>query len=144
MVLQKKPQTHSIWGFSRCPDQAVTVRETCTSNVASSRMPLARSTSEDGWFIWEVQMPPAAERRKPCLVTVRQGQSNVHFHTFFGDVWLCTGQSNMGLKVRDAAKGSKIPVAGENIRMFKVSKSWTTRGPMDDLIEPSQNDFLNK
>ena len=63
--------------------------------------------------------------------------NNVHF----GDVWVCSGQSNMYFNVsrllnreEEIAHFSEYP----NIRMFKV-KMMTASQPQDDLMEYDDN-----
>jgi sialate O-acetylesterase len=109
MVLQRgKPST--IWGWS---DPGDNVRVQIGDNVATATAGPDRR--------WQVQIQPPATGG-PYTVTISGHQSVELHNVFVGDVWLCGGQSNMGLPLRftknadDEIKAANYP----DIRFFTV------------------------
>ena len=109
MVLQRgKPAT--LWGWSEPGDRVqVEIGETKSSAVADP---------DRRWQV-ALQPPPAGG---PYTVKI-SGRQTVELHNVMvGDVWLCGGQSNMGLPLRftlngaDEAKTANYP----DIRFFTV------------------------
>lgn len=60
----------------------------------------------------------------------------------FGDVWVCSGQSNMGFSMGSifdsAAELAQIAADYPNIRMYKV-KTMTAESPQNDLMQEEWN-----
>ena len=109
MVLQRgKPST--IWGWS---DPGDNVRVQIGDNVATA------TTGPDRR--WQVKIQPPAPGG-PYTVTISGHQSVELHNVLVGDVWLCGGQSNMGLPLRftknadDEIKAANYP----DIRFFTV------------------------
>lgn len=110
MVLQRdKPDT--IWGWSE-PGDKVTVQigDTTATGIAQADKR------------WEVKIkPPAAGG--PYTVKI-SGRETVELHNVMvGDVWLCTGQSNMLVSLREAKNGDDEVKAANSpdIRFFSVN-----------------------
>ena len=110
MVLQRdKPDT--IWGWSEQPGDKVTVQmgDTTATGVAQADRR------------WEVKIkPPAAGGPYTVKIT---GRETVELHNVLvGDVWLCTGQSNMLVSLREAKNGDDEVKAANypQIRFFSV------------------------
>jgi|CZKL01.1.fsa_nt_gi hypothetical protein len=109
MVLQRgKPNT--IWGWS---DPGDTVRVQIGANTATG------TAGPDRRWVVRIQ-PPAPGGPYPLTIT---GHQSVELHNVLvGDVWLCGGQSNMGLPLRftknadDEIKAANYP----DIRFFTV------------------------
>ena len=100
MVLQKGPKRHVIWGFTRCKEGPIEVRETCpngvnifTTEVLPERTP--KFPGKEVYYAWKATIPPAEESHAPCQLTVKQYGHIQTVKVFFGDVWICNGQSNM-------------------------------------------------
>ena len=55
----------------------------------------------------------------------------------FGDVWLCTGQSNMALSLSSLQKASPHVDPGpyENLKFLQVFKSYDNRTRHDDIMK---------
>lgn len=86
---------------------------------------------------WHATLPPAAAGR-PYEMSVRSGHaSQVVRDLQIGDVWLCSGQSNMELPVwRALDAGSEIASATEpGIRLFTVPKAAAV-SPLSDFPAP--------
>jgi sialate O-acetylesterase len=110
MVLQRgKPD--SIWGWSKPGDTVrVQIGERSATGTAG---PDHR---------WEVKIEPPAPGG-PYTVTI-SGAQNVELHNVLvGDVWICGGQSNMGLPLRFTANAEKVAKAANDpeIRYFTVA-----------------------
>ncbi|KAH0515522.1 sialate O-acetylesterase [Microtus ochrogaster] len=123
MVLQKEPSGAVIWGFGT-PGATVTVtlcqgQETLTKKVTSVK---AHSNT------WMVVLDPM-EPGGPFEVMAQQtlGTTNVTLRVhdvLFGDVWLCSGQSNMQMTVSqifNASKELSDSAAYQSVRIFSVS-----------------------
>jgi hypothetical protein len=107
MVLQRgKPD--SIWGWSKPGDTVrVQIGERSATGTAG---PDHR---------WEVKIEPPAPGG-PYTVTI-SGAQNVELHNVLvGDVWICGGQSNMGLPLRFTADGGLV-VKGDKLGEFSVA-----------------------
>ena len=111
MVLQRgKPNT--FWGWS---EPGKEVRVTVGDHAAGT------VTGNDGRWTVEVQPPPTGG---PYTVTV-DGPRHVELHdVLVGDVWLCGGQSNMAVGLKQARNGSEEVKAADhpNIRFFVVQQ----------------------
>jgi sialate O-acetylesterase len=121
MVLQQeKPLV--IWGWAQ-PDETVTVQVGTESRTAQ-----ANARGE-----WKVELP-AMKAGGPYTVTVR-GSSTVQFDdVMVGEVWLCSGQSNMEMGI-DMARDGKQEIAAADypgIRLLKVKRKWTPE-PQSDI-----------
>jgi sialate O-acetylesterase len=109
MVLQRG-KANTIWGWSEPGDKvAVQIGETAATGVAGA---------DRRWQV-KIQPPPVGG---PYTVKI-SGRESVELHNVMvGDVWLCGGQSNMGLPLRftrngaDEAKTANYP----DIRFFTV------------------------
>ncbi len=121
MVLQQqKPIV--VWGWAN-PNETVTVQlATATEKVQAN---------ERGE--WKATLP-AMTAGGPYTLTV-SGSSTVTFEdVLIGEVWLCSGQSNMEMGIGQAQNG-KQEIANANypkIRLLKVPKRWTPE-PQTDI-----------
>ena len=114
MVLQQeKPLT--IWGWAQ-PGETVSVQF-----LAETKQAKANDRGE-----WKVVLAPV-KAGGPHTLTV-SGSSTVKFDdVMVGEVWLCSGQSNMEMGV-GACKDGKQEIAAADypgIRLLKVDKKWT-------------------
>ena len=114
MVLQRdKPDT--IWGWAD-PGQSVKV-EIAEKSVSGVAGPDRR---------WQVKIqPPAVGGPYTLKVT---GSQNIELHNVMvGDVWLCSGQSNMQFALQQALNGPEDVKAANNpdVRYFTVSQHAT-------------------
>lgn len=111
MVLQQK-EGCAIWGWAD-PGEAVTVSISGTSKSTKA--------GKDGK--WKVQL---AELKAggPFMLTVRGKNSVVVNDVLVGEVWLGSGQSNMGMQVSGAENfdGEKAKANLPRLRMFTVDR----------------------
>ena len=119
MVLQRAPQQAAMWGWGE-PGRTVTV----TIDGAN-----ATATKVDGNGNWTVQLPaqPASTDR---VISATDGSTTLTLkYVAFGDVYLCSGQSNMMIVlnysfggVEAAARAADYP----NIRLFNIFMQYDT------------------
>ena len=89
MVLQRAPQPASIWGFGT-PGQQVSVQVEGDATSAATA-----TVRPDGK--WRASIPPRPASAAPVTVTATQSGGGAAISlsdVLFGDVWVCSGQSN--------------------------------------------------
>lgn len=124
MVLQQNA-TVKLWGWAG-PGEKIKVRVPWSNRVDSV------VTSRDATWSLSVQTPAAGG---PYTITI-QGNTSIELkNVLIGEVWVCSGQSNMEWSGNHGLKDIKaeLPVcADNNIRFFHVPKS-TSPYPQDDV-----------
>lgn len=127
MVLQRDAAV-KIWGWAS-PNEKVSVRfvdSTC-------------STVADGDGDWKIVLPEL-KAGGPYEMQVTGRNAVTIRNIMIGDVWVCSGQSNMELPMRRASPiyESEI-VSPENvyIRQFTVPQQYDFNTPHDDLVSGS-------
>lgn len=86
---------------------------------------------------WEVTFP-ARDTGTPLSLTVWDGQDSLYLKDILmGEVWLCSGQSNMEWKLRQAANGSAEVSAAQypQIRQLEVPKQLSFE-PLSEFDSP--------
>lgn len=114
MVLQQK-MTVPVWGFAS-PGKKITVRFAGQTKDAIS--------DEKG--NWKVVLEAMNASAAPNTLTVSDGSSTVKAEdVLVGEVWLCSGQSNMGVSLNEVDDADKVIAAADNamIRIFKVAQT---------------------
>ena len=125
MVLQRAPQKAIVWGFG---DPSVLTTLTINDKIYTtvSRSEPANSKNES---IWSITLDPVSEEG-PFDIYVTQPVHNGALMTItlhdvlFGDVWICSGQSNMQMTVSLIYNATEeIANAGNypDIRVFTVA-----------------------
>ncbi len=112
MVLQKG-MAIPVWGWAT-PGEKVTVA------IDQSSM----STTADKEGKWNVKLP-AMNYGGPYQLTI-QGKTNLSFeNVMIGEVWVCSGQSNMEFQLITSKNGEAEVAASNypNIRLFTVKKT---------------------
>lgn len=90
-VLQRSPRRATVWGWTGA-------NETVSVDVDGS---LAGSGVADATGAWEVRLPPRVPG-PPVTITAKDSSSSASLEdVLFGDVWFCTGQSNMGVTIEE-------------------------------------------
>ena len=127
MVLQRAPQRAIVWGYSDTFDSDVllTLKDEVYRTKTSSS-----AANEFGDSIWSVSLNPHTEE-EPIDVQVTQPLPNgtlvtITLHdVLFGDVWVCSGQSNMAFSVSNMYNGS-VEIANASqypkIRLFTAAR----------------------
>ena len=142
MVLQRAPQKSIVWGFG---DPGVLTTLTIDNKIYRT-VSNSKSANELGEAIWSVTLDPVSDEG-PFDIHVQQPLANgtlvtITIHdVLFGDVWVCSGQSNMQFTVDMAFNGSQeIANAGNfpKIRLLTVSLI-PAAVPVEELLGINQN-----
>ena len=137
MVLQRAPQRAIVWGFG----DSNTLTTLKMNDKIYTTMSESKITNEKGESIWSVTLDPVSDEG-PFDIHVSQPSTNGTNVTItltdvlFGDVWLCSGQSNMELTVGEIYNGTiEIANAGNypKIRVFSAARNYSST-PLDELI----------
>ena len=122
MVLQQQ-QPVPIWGTAD-PGEQVTV------TFGTQK----QTTTADASGKWKVALQPLRASAQPAELTVA-GKNSVKLEDILvGEVWVCSGQSNMEFAMR-TVKNSEEEIAAANnpmIRLFTVPK-WVQEKPQSDI-----------
>jgi sialate O-acetylesterase len=87
MVLQQK-QANPVWGWDAPGTQ-----------VKVSFAGQVKTASADAKGRWEVRLDPVSASAKPASMTVSGSSTRELKNILVGEVWLCSGQSNMGFNL---------------------------------------------
>jgi sialate O-acetylesterase len=122
MVIQRGVKV-PIWGSAN-PDSLVVV--TLGGKAYAAR------TGSDGR--WKVTLQPLKSGPPLELIIENEGEHLTFRDVVAGDVWLCSGQSNMEWSVADSREAAEEIASAHDpmIRHFKVPRSWAA-SPEDSL-----------
>ncbi|MBU3821276.1 sialate O-acetylesterase [Flavobacteriaceae bacterium XHP0103] len=123
LVLQRNAEI-PIWGWGS-PGEKITI-------TFKGKKYRTTTSSEGKWTITLRKMDAGG----PYTMTVSGNNTIEIKDILIGDVWLCTGQSNMvhELDIHDVAYEDEIKNANNpNIRHFKIPTTTSISGPQDDL-----------
>lgn len=128
MVLQQQAEV-KLWGKAT-PQKTITV-----TTSWNNKKYIGKSGSDGSWSI-KIATPQAGG---PYQVTVSDGERLVLDNVLIGEVWFCSGQSNMGMALKG---GLNMPVfnsnasiansANKSIRLFTVGRK-TSLEPVSEL-----------
>jgi sialate O-acetylesterase len=110
MVMQRG-KVNTIWGWAKPGDKI---------QVAAGESQAAGVAGQDGRWQVKITPPPVG---KPYTLRIAGGET-VEFHNVLtGDVWICGGQSNMGLPLRFSRNGAEEAKTANypEIRFFSVA-----------------------
>jgi sialate O-acetylesterase len=136
MVIQRETAV-PVWGWASPGDKIqVNVQE---EGATDGKSRTSEATTDAGGK-WQVGLPPRAAGGKPLqlrIALLRDGRTSeicTLKDVLVGDVWLCSGQSNMGFTINTAKTGKQdmAQSANSNIRLFQVQQgpAWA---PQRDL-----------
>jgi sialate O-acetylesterase len=137
MVLQRAPQRAIVWGFGD-PSKLTTLTMNNKTYTTISRAEPANAQNES---IWSVTLDRVYDEG-PFLIHVTQPLANGTLvkielrDVLFGDVWICSGQSNMQLTVGMIYNGSEEIANAANyskIRVFTAGLNGSTT-PVEELL----------
>jgi sialate O-acetylesterase len=142
MVLQRAPQRAVVWGFGD-PSTLTTLRINDRIYTTISRFEPA---NELGDSIWSVTLDPVAESG-PFDIHASQSLPNgtlvtITIHdVLFGDVWICSGQSNMQMTVSQIYNGSVEIGNSDQYRSIRVFTAALrpSATPVEELIDIELN-----
>ena len=132
MVLQQWA-TLPVWGKAS-PGEKVTVTVgTSTGNA---------TTGTDGK--WRVDLQPLKASKDPVTITVTGSNTLTFSDVLVGDVWVCSGQSNMEYGINSTTKAKEdIPKANRPmLRLFMVQKTFSFT-PLDGIATGNNTNTTN-
>lgn len=126
MVLQQRSQV-ALWGRSR-PNISVSITPSWDKKIHTTK------ANADGKWLLKIATPQAGG---PFNISFNDGESLILKNILIGEVWVCSGQSNMQMPLK--GNGSPILNAAEiimdadnpNLRLFKVGRA-ATSDPKDN------------
>jgi sialate O-acetylesterase len=122
MVLQQKSQV-SVWGTAE-KGEKVTI---------TFRDKEAGATADDGKWLVKIE---AGDAGGPFPMTIKGNNTLEYKNVLVGEVWICSGQSNMDMRVGGCDNGDKEYARSadrnSNLRMFTVAQNRQYR-PVDDV-----------
>lgn len=143
MVLQRAPQRAIVWGYVDDVNRPITL--TMNNAVYPTTSSSVLSDAANG-SIWSVTLDAQTEEG-PFQVQVSHPGANGTKETIvlndvlFGDVWVCSGQSNMQFSVSGMFNAS-IEIANANkypkIRLFTVRDTFSFT-PLEELLDIGMN-----
>ena len=117
MVLQQKTNV-SFWGFSNS-------KETITINPSWGKSKCVISNNEGEWEL-KIKTPEAGG---PYKIEVKSENQTVTYNdVLIGEVWIASGQSNMGMRLSDGIENQDEEIKNANyddIRFFSVLEDLT-------------------
>jgi sialate O-acetylesterase len=125
MVIQRD-QPVSVWGFSK-PGDSITVSFAGQTKTAA--------TNPEGK--WSVKLDPLAvhNQARPLVAKSSADETEATIEdVLVGDVWLCSGQSNMHFQMKSVANAQDEIAAMDhpNVRFFTVGQNFGQQ-PLDDV-----------
>jgi len=127
MVLQRDGSV-PFWGWAE-PGETVTVSAGGDQATATA--------DKDGK--WEAKLSNLKASSTPIEVTVKGKNQLTFTDVLVGDVWVCSGQSNMEFGIKAFMKPEELEKAGDpQIRLFSVPK-WVAPKPGQDIAPAPAN-----
>lgn len=126
MVLQRAPASAVVWGFATA---GTTVRTTFQGNSYVS--------TADATNTWRQSLP--ATNPGPAVTitfSASTGEAALLTNVLFGDVYICSGQSNMQFSLPSNVNATAEAQAANNyphIRLFTVGQGTSSTTPLTDL-----------
>jgi sialate O-acetylesterase len=128
MVLQQQSQV-AVWGWAK-PNASVSVTGSWSRKTYSAR--------SDIKGFWRVRIETPAAGFTPYTLTVSDGKAVTLHNILIGEVWVCSGQSNMEMPMKgyrnEPIEGGPEAIAlstNNGIRCFTVTKA-SKAAPQDD------------
>ncbi len=123
MVLQRDVEAR-LWGWADVGEQV-------TVTVGDRRLATVTADAEGQWIV-KVSAHPAGG---PVRIVVQGNNTITLDNVLFGDVWVCSGQSNMEWPVSKSADSAEEIAAADHpaLRLFNVTRSPMPQG-QDDCV----------
>lgn len=124
-VLQRD-QAAQIWGWGD-PNERVTV------TFATQTKP-ATANANGKWMVKLDSMPASAEGRELVVQSTNKDRQSKISDVLVGDVWLCSGQSNMHFRMKTVENAEKEIAAADhpNLRFLTVEHQFDQK-PCEDI-----------
>ncbi|XP_070188893.1 sialate O-acetylesterase-like [Littorina saxatilis] len=114
MVLQRGPQQAVLWGFANTEGDTVTARAMGQGSAVTSKVQNGK---------WKLMLP-AITNPGPFTIDVKSHDGHVTLHdVLFGDVWLCSGQSNMEFEMKKVMNASTEIQKGLTFQTIRYMKT---------------------
>jgi len=123
MVLQRNAGV-PVWGWAEAGEEVV---------VTAGGTEMKTTAGPDGR--WQVKLPVMGESANPMILQVKGKANTLTFQdVLVGDVWLCSGQSNMEFATGRASNAAEaLPKANHpEIRFFLVATHYVPFKPQSD------------
>ena len=111
MVLQRGTEV-PVWGIA-APKERITVR------FAGQKV--STKAGKDGK--WMVALAPLEVSKTPREMAITGNTEIVLSNVVVGEVWICSGQSNMQFSVNNVPETKALLASSENIRSFEVKRT---------------------
>lgn len=126
MVLQRD-QALTVWGAAK-PNDTITVTLAAQS----------KTTRADAKGKWSIKLAPLQTTTTPLTLTAKSATETLESQVtdiLVGDVWLCSGQSNMHFRMKSVANAEKEIAAMDQpaVRFFNVTHNFGQQ-PITDVI----------
>ncbi len=137
MVLQREEPV-KIWGIADAGEniQVAFLPNEFPRTIAEKKQKSVYTATADSEGKWNITLPPM-KAGGPYILRVNDIEVK---DILIGDVWLCSGQSNMELPVRRVTDMFQEEIAAyenQRIRHFRVPNTFNFRAAQDELTEPS-------
>jgi sialate O-acetylesterase len=135
MVLQRNT-TVKLWGWADA-------NEKITITTSWSKSPMKIQADADGNWMIDAK---TTNSKEPQTITIKSKTSNIVLEdVLFGEVWLCSGQSNMEMPMKgfggQPTYGSAEAIAksnNPNLRLFNVARISGAKTPLKDLEKKAE------
>jgi len=122
MVLQRDMKV-PVWGTAD-PGEKVTVEFNGQS--------VSATTGTDGK--WKVELAPMKASTEPMVLTVKGKNTLTVKNILIGDVWFCSGQSNMGYPLeKDSLAATEIPASANPMIRLLLADWQSSDTPLDSV-----------
>ncbi len=106
-----------------------------------------KNTTADGIGRWSVRFSPRQPSFKPVNLTIEGNNKLIFEDILFGDVWLCSGQSNMQWTLKDSIGGPSLARSPDlqNIRLLHLRGRPQTQGrefQENELAKCNPHDYM--
>jgi len=117
MVLQRDKPI-KVWGWA-APGEEVSVQGSWQDSGSAA-------TTADAKGAWKTSLP-AAKAGGPYTLTVKGENTITLSNVLIGDVWLCSGQSNMAFALKGAEGGEEAAKEADHpeMRLLKVARDYS-------------------
>ncbi|MGH2643802.1 MAG: sialate O-acetylesterase, partial [Chitinophagaceae bacterium] len=129
MVLQQKSDD-PVWGWAS-PGEEISVKGSWNNTAVKAK------TNADGKWMLKIKTPKAGG---PFTLTIKGSQTIVLHNVMIGEVWVCSGQSNMELPMEGWSGAPVLNSAEEikaanypDIRLFTVKRDIAFK-PQEDCV----------
>lgn len=134
MVLQQAPQRAVLWGYADVIGDAITVLK---NGVNAGSTLVQKSLHNASVGVWKLKLQPESNTAAAYQIKITSSEGSISLSDVrFGDVWLCSGQSNMQFTMRevnDSGREINESIQHVDIRMIH-STLIQSNVPKDDVL----------